>query len=68
MNKAVKTMGPKTDLEWQKKIVSGLHTFYIDTVLRIPSAHKFSLQGYDIFKDHEKMQSITCACWLWKVK
>lgn len=43
MNKAVKTMGHKTDLEWAKRIVSGLHTFNIDAVLRIASAHKFSL-------------------------
>jgi len=43
MNKAVIVMGSKADLEWAKKIVSGLHTFNIDAVLRIASAHKFSL-------------------------
>ncbi len=37
-----------------KKIVSGLHRFYIDAELRIPWAHKFLLQGYDIIKDQEK--------------
>lgn len=47
-------MGSKADLEWAKKIVSGLHKFNIDAVLRIASAHKVPLQCYDIIKEQEK--------------
>jgi len=54
MNKAVIIMGFKADLEWAKKIVSGLHKFNIAAVLRIASAHKVPLQCYDIIKEQEK--------------
>lgn len=54
MNKVVIIMGSKADLEWAKKIVSGLQKFKIDAICRIASAHKVPLQCYDIIKEYEK--------------
>ena len=53
-NKVVIIMGSKSDLEWAKKIETVLHSFDIQVVIRIASAHKVPLKCYEIIKEYEK--------------
>ena len=52
--KVVIIMGSKSDLEWAKKIETVLHSFDIQVVIRIASAHKVPLKCYEIIKEYEK--------------
>lgn len=54
MEKVVIIMGSKADLEWAGKIVTGLDSFGIETIVRIASAHKVPLKCYNLIKEYEK--------------
>jgi len=54
MGKVVIIMGSKADLEWAEKIVTGLKSFEIETIVRIASAHKVPLKCYNLIKEYEK--------------
>ncbi|HNY63330.1 MAG TPA: 5-(carboxyamino)imidazole ribonucleotide mutase [Bacteroidales bacterium] len=56
--KVVIIMGSKSDLEWAKKIETVLHSFDIQVVIRIASAHKVPLKCYEIIKEYEKENPI----------
>lgn len=52
--KVVIIMGSKADVDWAKRIASGLEEFGLQSALRVASAHKAPLKCLEIIQEYEQ--------------